>query len=212
MDTFSITAAFGPLAIYLILIGMLNLSRRSFLVNGMRDTAALCAACSGMIFVGPLSLFYPMNAAIQFGSFVWIFLSILYILVVLLIILSQPPRIVVYNITSERFRILLSDVVEKLDSQARWAGEGLYLPKLGVNLHLNRSEAIRNVSLLSSGPNQNRTGWQILEKALQNELQHSITDRNFMGLTLVIVGVMLLLVVLVSLLYNPINLSEVINF
>lgn len=207
MDTFSICVALGPLSIYLILIGMLNLSRRSFLVNGMRDTAAMCAACSGLIFVGPVRLFYPMNAAIQFGPFVWLFLLILYVLVVLLIILSQPPRLVIYNISSEQFRIILADVVGKLDPQVRWAGEGLYLPKLGVNLHLERWGTIRNVLLLSSGPNQNRDGWQMLENALRREFQKSIAGRNSMGLVLTLIGIGLLIFVLFSLLYSPLNIS-----
>ena len=54
----------------------------------------------------------------------------------MLLILSMRPRLVVYNITLEQLRPLLADVVARLDSEARWAGESLVMPQLGVQLHL----------------------------------------------------------------------------
>ena len=41
MDTFSACLAFGPLAIYLLLLGMINLQRRPLVISGTRETLSL---------------------------------------------------------------------------------------------------------------------------------------------------------------------------
>jgi hypothetical protein len=52
-------------AVYLLLLGVVNWSRRPLLVSGGRDAAALALAVSGMAIVGPIELFFPFH--ITFG-------------------------------------------------------------------------------------------------------------------------------------------------
>ena len=59
MDTFSACVAFGPLGIYLLLLGRINVSRRPLLLSGTRETLALGLALFGLVTVGPMQLFMP---------------------------------------------------------------------------------------------------------------------------------------------------------
>ena len=166
MDPFRLCLALGPVAVYLLMLGGINLARRPFVVCGTRDTAAMGLAVSGMFMVGPFELFYPSAASIQFGSFVWVFLAALYSLCLILLLLAQRPKLVIYNIAVEELRPVLADLVERIDEDGRWAGDSLSLPNLGVQLHIDSSAAMRNTSLVSSGPIQSHTGWRKLESGL----------------------------------------------
>ena len=60
------------------------------------------------------------------------------------------PRLVIYNMTVEQLRPTLANVVTRISiPYARWAGECLVLPRLGVQLHVEPFLAMRNVQLAS---------------------------------------------------------------
>ena len=92
MDPFHLCVALGPVAVYLLLIGAVNLLRRPFVVSGTRDAAAMGLAVSGLVIVGPVELFFPIEAAIRFGSLVWLLLVALYGLTLVLVLLTLRPR------------------------------------------------------------------------------------------------------------------------
>jgi len=190
MDPFRICLAMGPLAVYFFLMGGLNFTRRPFVVAGTRDAAALGLALSGMILVGPVELFFPTAAASLFGPYVWIFLIVLYMLVLVLVLLMLRPRLVVYNISPDQLRPILADLAPRLDGEARWAGDNLALPSLGIQLHLDAQASMRNVALVSSGPNQNYSGWRKLEHALGEALEEFEVTRNPRAISLVTAGVL----------------------
>ena len=181
MGAFHACLALGPLAVYLLLIGGINFSRRPFLVSGTRDAAALGLAVSGLVIVGPIELCLPDAASVRFGSYVWVLLLGFYALCVVLGLLLLKPRLIVYNISADQLRAILADLVEKLDSDARWAGDVLVLPSLGVQLHVDNSGVMRNVSLTSVGGRQDPLGWQRLESALGAGLSRVPTGRNVRG-------------------------------
>ena len=66
--------ALGPLAMYLLVLGILNLSRRPFVTTGARDTAALGIGLSGLVLAGPMELFMPEQAAAKWPGTVWVLL------------------------------------------------------------------------------------------------------------------------------------------
>ncbi len=178
MDPFRLCLALGPVAVYLIVLGIINLARRPFVVSGTRDTAAVGLTVAGMIMVGPFDLFYPNAAAVQFGSYVWAFLAALYGLCLILLLLSQRPRLVIYNIAIDELRPILADLAVRLDGEGRWAGDSLSLPNLGVQLHIDSSAAMRNASLVSSGSAQSHSGWRKLEGELSAVLRQFKVRRN----------------------------------
>ena len=78
MDPLHTVIAIGPLGVYLLLIGLLNLGRRPFVTTGGRDLAALGVGISGLMIAGPMELFMPEAPARHFGGFVWLLLIALY--------------------------------------------------------------------------------------------------------------------------------------
>jgi hypothetical protein len=96
MDPVRLCVALGPLAIYLLVLGILNLGRRPFLTTGARDIAAVGIALGGLILVGPLELFMPKDVAFRYGQFTWLYWALLlsfYLSGLTLLVLSARPRL-----------------------------------------------------------------------------------------------------------------------
>lgn len=203
MDSLRVSLALGPVAIYLLLLGAVNLSRRPLLVSGGRDATALALAVSGMLIVGPMKLFFPFQAAAQFGAYVWVLLLVLYAMCVALVLLTLKPRLVIYNLTLDTLRPILADLVDRLDTDARWAGDSLTLPTLGVQLYVDSLAAMRSTSLISAGGNQNLFGWRRLQRGLQDVLAREEVPRNPRGLSLVTLGLLLTAIIVLSIAQNP---------
>lgn len=192
MDPFRLCIALGPVAIYVLLVGTINLSRRPFVVTGVRDSAALGLALSGLSIVGPIELFFPTALAIRFGPYSWLLMAALYAMVLIPLLLTVRPRLVIYNISMDRLRPILAELVPQLDADARWAGDSLALPKLGVQLHVDNTRAMRNVSLSALGREQNPAGWRQLEQRLSEALADAKFGRNPRGISLITTGVLIL--------------------
>lgn len=196
MDPIRLCIALSPLAAYVLLLGLINLSSRSLVTSGGRDLMALALGISGLVIVGPMELFFPELATELFGPYVWLLLLGMYALVVVFLTLVLRPRVVIYNMTVEQLRPSLANVVQELDPEARWAGECLVLPRLGVQLHVEPFLAMRNVQLVSSGPHQSFAGWRRLERALVQTLRGAPSPPNPYGFSLVFFG--LLMVALIT--------------
>ncbi len=191
MDPLRLCIALSPLAAYVLVLGLINLSSRSLVTSGARDLAALALGISGLVVVGPMELFFPELATELFGPYVWLLLLGMYALLVALLTLVLRPRVVIYNMTVEQLRPSLANVVQDLDSDARWAGECLVLPRLGVQLHVEPFLALRNVQLVSSGPQQSLAGWRRLECALVQALRGASSPPNPYGYSLVFFGLLM---------------------
>lgn len=192
MDAVALSIGAGPLALYLFYLGAINLGRRPRLTNGAREVVVLAVAISGLVFVGPMQLFMPEAAAARFGPYVWIMLVSFYGLCVTLCVLLGRPRLIIYNITSELLRPVLAEVASQLDTEARWAGEALALPQLGVQLHVECYGPMRNISLAASGDRQSFSGWNRLERGLATALAKQEVAPNPRGFTFLTVGLLML--------------------
>jgi hypothetical protein len=192
LQPFHLCLALGPVAIYLLLLGAINLGRRPWVVSGGRDVAALGLAVSGLVLVGPMTLFFPESTAAHFGPsgarYVWAMLAGLFALCLVLVLLVLRPRLIIYNIRVDQLRPLLAEVVERMDTDARWAGDCLFLPGHGMQLHMDSFGWMRNVSLISSGPKQDYQGWSRLERELAAALRSVEVPRNPAGLVLLSIG------------------------
>ena len=192
MDPFRLILALGPVAIYLLLLGSINFSRRPLLVSGGRDAAALALAITGMLIVGPFELFLPQASVLRYGPYVWVMILTFYGLCVAMGILMLHPRLVIYNISADKLRPILAEVVARLDSDARWAGDSLVLPNLVVQLSIDHFRTMRNVSLKSVGGNQDLHGWRRLEQGLAGALSQETMTRSPRGLVLFFAGLLIL--------------------
>lgn len=202
-DPLRLAIALVPLAAYGLLIGILNARRKPFLTSGGADLAALGAALTGLVLVGPIELFRPEAASAEFGSYVWLFLLVLYWLCLWLVVLLGRPRLVVYNISSEELRPILAETARSIDPQARWAGDSLSLPTLGVQLHLETFDIMRHVSLVASGAKQDLTGWRKLSGELYQRLQSLRVASNPRSLGIVLLAIAMLSACLFHLVSHP---------
>ncbi len=208
MDPLHLCVALAPLAIYLMFIAFVNLRTRPSMLGGLKDASLLALGISGLVVAGPLELFLPESAAFRFGAYVWLLLIVLYFLAAALIILSQRPRIVVYNTTAEELRPIISTIVQQLDDTARWAGDSVALPKLGVQLHLDRSPTLRNVQLISTGATQNFDGWIQVEKMLKKHLSEIRTRPGRQGSALLVAGMLMLFIVGMALVVDRESIAQ----
>jgi len=208
VDPFRLAIALVPVAAYVLLLGVVNARRRPFLTSGGGDLTALGLAVSGLMFVGPIELFRPEAATREFGNYIWIVLLLFYWLWLLLMVLISRPRLVVYNISVEELRPVLADVASRLDADARWAGNHLSLPGLGVHLHLDSLDIMRNVSLVSSGAQQNIDGWRQLSRELSRSLAPVRVKSNPRAIGLLAVSLALLTFSITYMLSNPIEVAQ----
>ncbi len=170
MDTLHFCIAIIPVSVYLLLIGLINLSPRPFLTTGTRDLAALALAVSGFAITGPMELFLPESAASILRGWVWLPLLLLYVILVTLAMLLMRPRLIIYNVTADRLQPLLEQVVSELDAASRWAGNSVEMPNLGVQLAVESYAGMRNTTLSSISPDQDLDGWHRLRERLQTQL------------------------------------------
>jgi hypothetical protein len=180
-----------------------NLRKRPLVVGGFSDAAALVAALGGLIVVGPMELFMPMSPALRYGAYVWYLMLALYALCATLLILATRPRLVVYNTTLEELRPVLAAVVNQLDANARWAGHCVCLPGLRIELHLETTNLLHNVSLVATGSEQNLAGWQQLEAALRIALRDAAVLRGARGVFFLACAAALVIAALAQMVLDP---------
>jgi len=211
VDPLRFAIALVPVAAYLFVLGILNLRRRPFLTTGGSDLAALGVALAGLVFVGPLEVLRPEAASAELGNWIWLVLLAFYFLWVLLMVLVARPRLVVYNASIEELHPVLAEAASRLDPDSRWASNSLSMPNLGVQLHLESFDWMRNVSLASSGSRQNLDGWRRLARELAAALRPVRVKPNPRGVGLLVVGVLLLAGCLAHLVRNPAELAYAVD-
>jgi hypothetical protein len=186
MDSLHFCIAVAPLAVYFLMLGLLNLRRRPFLTTGARDAATLGIGIIGFIIVGPMELFFPEGAASRFGPWVWVLLVVFYGLCVSLLVLLMKPRLVVYNMSMEELRPILTKIAMELDPKSRWLDDALVIPRLKIHMHVESVEWLRNIQMMAGGNHQSIEGWQQFEKKLAMALRKLKIGPNVMGVPFLI--------------------------
>jgi hypothetical protein len=203
MDTFSACLALGPLAIYLLLLGAINLASRPLVVSGTRELVAIGLAVSGMVIVGPMQLFMPQEAAARFGMMVWALLVCFYVLCLTLLVMVMRPRLIVYNTSLDQLQPVLRELAGKLDHESVWAGRALSMPQWKVHLLVENFAPLCNVSLVATTSAQSASGWRRLESALREAVRQVPVTRRSHGLWLALCGLSILLVLAMRIVDDP---------
>ncbi len=211
MNALHFAVASIPLAVYLVLLGILNLRRRAFVTTGARDSAALAIAIVGLMIVGPMKLFFPETAGSRFGIFVWLMLLTFYGLCVSLSVLLMRSRIVLYNISSEHLRPILTHVARRLDPKSRWTGDALWMPERKVHLHVEPVEWVRNIELTAGGNQQSYESWRAIQKELHQSLKSHPVEPNMIGVPLLIAGISLAVGSVIWMLYDKQNIVRAVS-
>lgn len=208
MDPLRFAIACVPLGAYLLLLGVVNLRRRPLLTFGAADTGALGMALTGLVFVGPIELFRLETLTVDLGNFVWLFWLVFYWTGLSLAVLVMRPRLVVYNVSLEELRPAVAEAVAQVDPTARWAGDGVSLPRLGVQFHLEAFGVMRNTSLVSSGGVQNLEGWRRLRKAVSRSLKPLEVRPNPRSVSFFIMALFLLVISIAQVASKPLQVAE----
>jgi len=211
MDPLHLSIALGPLAAYLLLLGIVNLRGRPFLTSGGRDTVALGLGIVGLVIAGPMELFLPERAAVEYRGLVWLLLLGLFLMCVILISLVSRPKLVIYNATPDMLRPILAQLATELDSDARWAGDTVALPNLTMQFTIETFPGTRNVQLASAGPGQNYISWRRFELALAGELRDVTSTVNPYGGVLIAIALVMFTVVGLRVGYNGAELVQELN-
>ena len=211
MDPLHITVALLPLALYLALLAVINLRRRSTVVSGTRDLLWLCLAISGFVIVGPMELFMPEAVAFRLPGTVWLGLLVLYALCVSLAISVSRPRLVIYNIRRDDLRSELGSLAQRLDENCRWAGDSANLPKLGVQFRIEYHESMRNAQLVANDYQQHLNGWKRLQRGLSEALAVKRVSRNPRGAGLVLFTSLFVAATVFSLLHGRQPLAQLLH-
>ncbi len=187
----SIAVAFLPLALYFFALAALNSGHRPRMLTGQEDLTALALGLIGFVMVGPMLYFMPIDALTFWGFYTWFFLALLYALVVWFLGAVFRFRVVIYNVGMSELKSILEQIGRELDPEARWAGNSLSLPTLGIQFYMERLSLLRNVTLKACGSNQNPQGWLNFEKSLRNALlRHRTVHGNRVMVFMTLVGLL----------------------
>ena len=188
----SIAVAFVPLALYFFALAALNSGHRPRMLTGQEDLTALALGLIGFVMVGPLLYILPIDALAFWGFYTWFFLALLYALVVWFLGAVFRFRVVVYNINAGELKSILEKVGQELDSEARWAGNSLSLPTLGIQFYMTRFSLLQNTSLQGCGSNQDLQGWLRFEKSLNNAvMRHHSEKANRVPILMTTIGLLM---------------------
>ena len=185
--------ALGPLALYLLVIGVINVSRRPFVTTGSRDLAALGVGVSGLVLIGPIELFTSTSLALSLGIMYWVLILGLFASGCLMAVLHVRPRLVIYNTTPSQLSTPLIEAAKEMDSEAHWAGETLVMPAWNTQLTLEPFSVLRNVSLVPTGESLSPTLIRYLEAGLrfrlsENDVKVDAASRSGIGFALLAAG------------------------
>lgn len=211
MDPLHLCIFLVPLAVYLLLMGMIHFSRRPFVTTGARDTASLAVAVIGFAIAGPMKLFVPQSAVNSFGPFVWLMMIALYLLGLTLLVLCQRPRLIIYNSTTDQLRSVLKAIAADLDPTAHWAADSLNMPSLRVHLFIEPSLGHRCCQLVSAGPYQRFAGWRRLETELTRAMKSQDANRGMYGVMLMALAVFTLSAISLSMFADPLSVAIQMN-
>ena len=189
----SLATALVPLALYFFVLAALHSGRRPRLLTGQEDLTALALGLIGFVMAGPMLYFLPIDALAFWGFSTWFFLAVLYALVAWFLGALSRFRIVIYNIDVNELRDILEKTGRELDAEARWAGNSLSLPTLGVQLYIEPMSLLRNVTLKACGASQDFKGWLGFEKSLRKALlRHRAEKKNRVAMLMAMTGFLMM--------------------
>jgi hypothetical protein len=85
------------------------------------------------------------------------------------------------------------------------------MPGLGVHLHLDSLDVMRNVSLVASGGRQNLDGWRRLSRELGRSLASVRVKTNPRAVGFLVVSLALVSICITYLLMRPSELTQAMN-
>lgn len=203
MNSLQIAIAAVPLAIYFVLMGSIRLRRRPLVTSGWRDLLTLGIACSGLVAIGPMQLFYPTHAAARWPGWIWLPMFGLYFLTVLIVTMWSRPRLIAYGMSKFQFQEVLLKAAQSVDENAAWNAEVLTLPNSGLQLSAESSLGSYVSSVGVVGTLHNLPDWLKLEREFVRLGQQASCLPSKSGWLMLVTGLALLLLAITPVVNDP---------
>lgn len=193
-DPLRIAIAIIPLGTYLAVIGLIRVKKSPTVISRPLDVLLLGMACSGLVAVGPLELFFPRAAFSVVGNWVWLVLLSLYALLVLLIAFHVPPGIVVYGASKETIRTFIETGYAERTVTIEWLGDSFRSETLGIHAQIEDAGWSSVSHIKSVGKSQNIGEWIALDRSLHQRLASIKPAGRNSGLTWCTMGVSIIVI------------------
>jgi hypothetical protein len=181
--TVQVATVVVPVAIYFLLLGLLNSQRHPQLIAGRTDFILLIAAFAPTFLVPALSLL---------GASAWVIVALAAVLAVTALL--APPRKgnwVVYNITSAEVLRAAERALQAMGESFTRNGRRIVLGNRDVMLRFSAMPLLRNVSVAAAGDDA-RTFQQDFESRLAGQLSDIPSPRSPMAVTFLLIATAML--------------------
>jgi Ca2+/Na+ antiporter len=143
IDTFQavqLATMVAPVAVYFLILGLLNTRRHPQMLTGRQDFAVLFVAICPLLVVPVLAM-----VGITLGT---ILLAACAIVAAIYLLAPRGENWVIYNVSDGQVRRALRLALAKLDTSFETVGRGeIQLPQSGASIHLSHFALLRNVSI-----------------------------------------------------------------
>jgi hypothetical protein len=176
-----------PVAVYFLILGLLNSRRRPQLLTGRQDFALLIVALSPLVILPAMDFLRANPLAIAAGA------------VAAAAILLAPPggTWVIYNLHAALAREVVADALKAMGMDFVVEGGGFRLPGRDIRVELNSFSLLRNVSIRLRGGSSELS--RSFHEALSRRLAEISVPAHVMGVSLLLVATAMLAAPLVLL-------------
>ena len=177
-----------PLGLYFLYLAWMNGRRHPTVSTGTRDLAVLSVGLIGLVAVGPLGM------VLLFPGRWWGDVSLIAMVAALvgLVLSSQPPTVVVYNVDRESLGEALSRALERLQWAHDEHGAWVALPSHRAALDIGYFAAMRNATIRIRGARRSHALARRLCAALRCELAGVSSPGRFAGRCFLLMSMVLL--------------------
>jgi len=200
VDTLIMVANVAPIALYFLILGLVNSHSRPYLISSRSDFIALTIALAPV-------LMWPVPSFVQAGM-VWpLIVGLLLAAVAFFLLLPRHDAgFVIYNISEARCMRIVGEAMRRLGLRGRWDGGTWCSEGDDIRVHLGKIAMLRNVTLhvedVPSRTDDVGSGSDGLKSTLVDRLGVELALRlrsvsqlpSAMGACLVMIGVAILIV------------------
>ena len=173
-----------PVAVYFLVLGLLNSRRRPQLLTGRMDFAVLVTALSPLVALPVLN---------SLGASVWTVPMVVAAPALLILLLAPGGRMwVVYNASRAQAASAVERALDRVGLAHREAPEGFYLPDSDATVRLGTFSLLRNVTIRLKGGGRELS--RAFSDALGEELSGIRAEPSPAGVSLLLAATGMLLV------------------
>lgn len=178
-----LTTVMAPVAVYFLVLGLLNSRRHPQLLSGRFDFAILLAALCPL-FVVPIMDYFAASA-------VSVVLSAAAAAALIALLAPRGNNWVIYNISQPQAKQVIEEILDSMGTPASQCPEGLRLDSRQA-IRISGFALLRNVTVELKGANSEFS--ETFQSALNARLAGIRTDASPMAVTLLLVATAMLVV------------------